>query len=81
MTEIITSILPYAAGLVGLIGLFFGIHINGKRMGKRELERDIDKARIGNLKKAKGAQDEINNLDDDAVRQRAIDRLRESRGE
>ncbi|MBC7203872.1 MAG: hypothetical protein H5U29_10200 [Pusillimonas sp.] len=48
MTDIITSILPYAAGLVGMIGLVFYGMVTGKRRAEskqREKEREaIDKA-------------------------------------
>ncbi|MAK54666.1 MAG: hypothetical protein CML17_02235 [Pusillimonas sp.] len=58
MTEIITSILPYAAGLVAIIGGIFGIFFAGKRSGKSEERNQQVKDRLEATQKAKDIQHE-----------------------
>lgn len=80
MTEIILSIAPYAVGLLAIMGGLFGIYVTGKRSGRGEAERDADKALIDGMKKARDARDEISEIDDAGIRDRARRRMHDSAG-
>ncbi len=70
---------PYIAGLAGIIvGLFF-VRQSGKTAGRQEARIDQLEADVSAREKAREAAAEIDRLDDDAVRDRARQRMRDAR--
>lgn len=74
MNEIIGALLPWVLGLAG----FSGVLLWARRSGRNEAERDADKALIDGMKKSRDARDEIAQIDDAGVRDRARQRMRDN---
>ncbi len=69
---------PYIAGAAGIIvGLFF-VRQSGKTAGRQEARIDQLEADVSAREKAREAASEIDRLDDDAVRDRARQRMRDA---
>lgn len=66
MTEIIFSILPYAAGLITAIGALVWARMSGKRAAENKQQADERKA----IDKAKEVSNEINQASDDDINRR-----------
>lgn len=67
---------PYLALIAAAFAAFFGIRQSGKAAGKQEAKAEQTKADIKGMNDARDARDEIDALDDDSVRDRARQRLR-----
>lgn len=70
---------PYIAGVAGLIAGFFFVRLSGKAAGKQEVQAKQVQADIKGMNDAREARNEIDSLDDDAVRDRARERLRDGK--
>ena len=54
----------------------FAIHRDGKQKGRQQVEQQQQKEVIKNVEQAKKVTDDVNRLDDDAVRDRLRDKLK-----
>lgn len=66
MTEIIFSILPYAAGLVAAIGALVWARMSGKKAAENKQQASERKA----IDKAKEVSDDVNQASDDDINRR-----------
>ena len=76
MTEIIGSILPYAATLVAFIAGIIGIFVAGKRSGVNQVERKIEQESRKARGVAREADQKFDQIPTDDLRDRARERLR-----
>lgn len=80
MSEIILSLLPYAAAVLAAIGAFLGVGVTYYNKGKAAAQRQRLEDTLDAVGKAKEAQDAVESDSDMAVRDRARRRLREQQG-
>ena len=66
MTEIIFSILPYAAGIVAAIGALVWARMSGRAAERNEQQANERKA----IDKAKEVSDDVNQASDDDINRR-----------
>ena len=76
MSEIILSLLPYAAAVVATIGAFLGVGVTYYNKGKSAAHRQRLEDTLDAVGKAKEAQDAVESDSDMAVRDRARERMR-----
>lgn len=76
LSLLIDKIWPYLIGLASLIaGLFYARRL-GKAEGRKEVEAEQVKSTLKGMEHARNARSEIDSLSDDAVRDRARQRMR-----
>lgn len=81
MIEIISGQLwPYALGLVALVAGWLTAKRAGQQEGRREVEKKQEKADMAAVEVSRDAAETIEGLDDDAVRDRARQRMRDAKG-
>ena len=71
---------PYILGVLALVGGWLAARQSGKSAGRREVEDQQREADASAREKAREAAVEIERLDDDAVRDRARERMRRAQG-
>lgn len=76
LSQIWARIWPYIAAIGAAFVAVRAIRQSGKAAGRAEVEREQDKAIIEGMKNAREARDEIDAMDDSAVRDRARQRMR-----
>lgn len=74
MSEIILSLLPYAAGVVAAIAGIVGIFISGRQAARNDIKRESLERENQALRKAREVDHEISEMDEDALRAHAIKR-------
>lgn len=78
MELLIAKIWPYAVGLLALVVGWFTAKQSGKSEARREADLKQAKADMDAMEIARDAVERIDRLDDDAVRDRARKRMRDT---
>lgn len=73
---LISEIWPYIVGLAGIVAGLFYARQSGKEAGRREVEKQKVEQVLKGIQDAREARSEIDAMDDDAVRDRARQRMR-----
>lgn len=77
---IIAKVWPYLLGLLALVAGWFTAKWAGRQEGRREAEQKQEKADMAAVEVSRDAAETIERLDDDAVRDRARKRMRDTEG-
>lgn len=77
---ILGQFLPYIIGGVALLATLFGIRYSGKQAAKQAQERKWLEATLKGVQDAKEVRGEIDAMDDAAIRDRAVKRMRDTQG-
>lgn len=67
------------AGLVSLLALVYAYGWHTYRQGQRDLLIEMEQAKVKSIREKQGIDDAISQLDDDGLRQRALEWVRRSR--
>ena len=71
---------PYVLGLLALVAGWFTAKRTGRQEGRREAEQKQYQADMAAVEVGRNAAETIERLDDDAVRDRARQRMRDTAG-
>ena len=69
---------PYLALIAAAFAAFFGIRQSGKAQGRREVEQEQERAASENRRKTNEADSKLAQMDDDDVRRRLSEFVRDN---